>query len=452
MQIAAPRPLFAWDCLEDSPSLGTIKHLLASIPDATLLADLRRQRHRGRNDYPVHVLWGVVLLRILLRHVSFEAVLGELRRNAGLRALLGIASEAEVPKAWNVSRFQEVLGQEPHRTHLREIFDVMVRRLSQVVPDLGVHTAGDATALHARAKKNTQAVAAETAEGLAQPSGGRQEYTDEEGNVTRVVEWFGYKLHLLVDTRHEVSLAYRTTSANASDGSTLPALLPQAQANVGEKRIQTLAYDKAADDGKVHEQLAEAKIRPVIETRRLWKDEFERLLPGHDGTSNVVYDEAGTLYCYDRLSQTPVKHRMSYIGYEPQRQTIKYRCPARHEGWSCPSDAVCNAGKSYGKTVRVDRTLDLRRFPPIPRATKKFERLYRGRSAVERTNARLKIFWGVDDGHITGARRFYGMVGAVMVVHVAFATLLAAAPRREGTLGRLHLGPIQKALQASGST
>jgi hypothetical protein len=41
------------------------------------------------------------------------------------------------------------------------------------------------------------------------------------------------------------------------------------------------------------------------------------------------------------------------------------------------------------------------------------------------------------------------MVGAVLIVHVAFATLLAAAPRREGTLGKLRLGPIQKALQQS---
>jgi hypothetical protein len=137
------------------------------------------------------------------------------------------------------------------------------------------------------------------------------------------------------------------------------------------------------------------------------------------------------------------------LRYEPQRQTIKYRCPARHEGWSCPSEAICNAGKEYGKTVRVDCTLDLRRFPPIPRATKKFERLYRGRTSVERVNARLKIFWGVDDGNIRGARRFVGMVGAVMVAHLAFATALASAPRRDGTLGKLRLGPIQEALQAA---
>ncbi|MGQ9607656.1 MAG: hypothetical protein ACUVTW_15805, partial [Thermogutta sp.] len=42
-------------------------------------------------------------------------------------------------------------------------------------------------------------------------------------------------------------------------------------------------------------------------------------------------------------------------------------------------------------------------------------------------------------------RRFHAMVATVMVVQVAFATLLATAPRREGTLGKLRLGPIQRA-------
>jgi hypothetical protein len=448
MRIAMTEPLFAWARLDDSPSLDTIRRLLACIPDTRLLEGLRAHRDRGRNDYPVHVVWGIVLLRILLRHVSFEAVLGELRRNAGLRPLIGIGSEEAVPKAWNLSRFLEVLGQEPHRTHLREVFDTMVSRLSQGVDDLGRDTAGDSTALHARPKGNARAVRAERAEGLPQPTAGRKEYTDEDGAVTRIVEWFGYKLHLLVDAKHEVSLAYQTTSANASDGQTLAMLVQQARAAMPQGRIQTLAYDKAADDGEVHRDLAGAGIRPVIETRRLWKDETERLLPGHDGTTNIVYDEAGTLYCYDRTPELLVRHRMAYIGYEPQRGTIKYRCPARHEGWTCPSEAICNAGKPYGKTVRVDCTVDLRRVPPIPRATKKFERLYRGRTSVERVNARLKLFWGVDDGNITGSRRFHGMIGAVMVVHLAFATVLAAAPRREGTLGKLRLGPIQEALQA----
>jgi Transposase DDE domain/Transposase domain (DUF772) len=446
MHITATKPLFAWDCLEDSPSLKTVKELLAVLPDGELLAGLRAFRGRGRNDYPVHVLWGVLVLRVALRHAHIRDVLGELKRNRELRRLIGAEQERAVPNEYNMSRFLQTLGQEPHRSRLHRIFDVLLEKLGAAVADLGRDTAGDATALSAR---RTPHAAAEA--DLPQPSGGRKEYTDDVGKVTKIVEWFGYKLHLLVDVKHEVALAYEITAPQAGDGETLPTLLAEAQANLPAGRIHTLAYDKAADSHDVHQVLHAAKIKPLVQMRSLWKDHHEEMLPGHDGHSNVVYDEAGTLYCYDRTSQPMIRHRMAYIGYEPRRETIKYRCPARHEGWTCPHDAVCNAGKQYGKTVRCKHTIDLRRFPPIPRATKKFERMYKGRTAVERVNARLKLFWGVDDGNLVGARRFYGMVGVVLAVHAAFATLLAAAPRREGTLGKLRLSHIQRALASKPS-
>jgi hypothetical protein len=265
--------------------------------------------------------------------------------------------------------------------------------------------------------------------------------------VTKVVEWFGYKFHLLVDVRHEVVLAYRVTSTKTGDNEMLPDLLAQAQANLPAQRIETVAYDKAADDGEVHEVLHDIGIKPVIQNRAMWKGESERLLPDHDGTSNIVYDEAGTVYCYDKVSNPPVRRAMAYIGHEASRGTLKYRCPAMHEGFECPMSTICNEGKSYGKTVRVKQEIDLRRFPPIPRATKLFERLYKGRTAVERVNGRMKIYWGADDGNITGATRFHAYWGAVMVVHLGLATLLASTARREGPLGQLELGPIAQALR-----
>src|SRR3954452_8298328 len=343
MVIPAPKPLFAWDELEDSPSLQTIKQLLDALPDAKLLESLRNARGKGRNDYPVHVLWGVVVLRVVLRHITTEAVLAELRRNAGLRALIGIDSEADVPRPWNLSRFEDTLGQEPHRTLLKGIFNVLIKRLGAAIPALGVDTAGDATALSAR-RKSAEGVEEEVEEGLPQASGGRKEYTDDDGTVTKVVEWFGFKLHLVVDVKHEVVLSYEITDTKAGDGETLPAILKQAQENLPAERIKTLAYDKAADSEDVHELLSGEGITPLIQMRRLWEIEPERMLPGHDGTSNVVYDEAGTVYCYDKVSEPPVRHPMSYIGYEPQRQTLKYRCPAMHEGWDCPMSPICNAG------------------------------------------------------------------------------------------------------------
>lgn len=446
MKIHVSKPLFAWDELEDSPTLKTLKQFLETLPDEKLVASLEAARGKGRNDVPVRVAWGIIVLSIALRHPSIEHCLAELRRNGSLRKLIGIRSEEAVPKKWNLSRFLDTLGQEPHLSLLHEVFNQIVRKLAEAVPNLGENTAGDATGLNARRKKPARA-ATETAEGLPQASGGRKEYMDDDGNVVKVVEWFGFKLHLLADVKNEVALAYRITDTKTGDNETLPLLLSDAQENLPEGRIRTLAYDKAADTNEVHEVLSKAKIKAVIHNRSLWdKNEQERMLPGHDGNSNVVYDEAGTVYCYDRVSEPMVRHRMAYIGHEPARETLKYRCPAMHEGWKCPMAKICNAGKSYGMTVRVPREIDLRRFPALPRATKKFERLYRGRSAVERLNARLKVFWGADDGNVTGSRRFFAHLGVVMVVHAVFAVLLASAPRWDGTLSQTKLSPIAQAL------
>jgi len=50
------KPLFAWDEMQASPSLGTIRRALEAIPDAPLLAVLPARRHRGCDTYPVRVL------------------------------------------------------------------------------------------------------------------------------------------------------------------------------------------------------------------------------------------------------------------------------------------------------------------------------------------------------------------------------------------------------------
>jgi hypothetical protein len=207
MRITTTQPLFAWESLEDSPSLHTVRELLAALPDAKLLHSLHRSRGKGRDDYPVPVLWGTLVLSIALRHSSVEACLGELARNRALRELIGMASEAQVPKKWNMSRFLDVLGREPHLTLLHEVFDTMIGRLGEVVADLGRDAAGDSSGLNARRhaeKKNKNKNPSQ----LPEPTGGRKEYTDEAGNVTKVVEWFGYKFHWLVDVKHEVALSY----------------------------------------------------------------------------------------------------------------------------------------------------------------------------------------------------------------------------------------------------
>src|SRR5262249_40210349 len=188
------QPLFAWGHLEDHPTLVTLRDFLDTIPDHDLLAGLEAARGKGRDDYPVARLWGVVLLTIARRHVSFNACLAELHRNPALCRLLGIATADDIPHGGNLSRFLDVLGQEPHLTALRQLFDTLARRRGTAVPDLGRHTAGDATALAGRAKADPKAVRAEAAQGRPPPSGGREEDTDAEGRGAPGYE--GFRLQL----------------------------------------------------------------------------------------------------------------------------------------------------------------------------------------------------------------------------------------------------------------
>ena len=173
MRLNAQQPLFAWEALEDSPSLQTVRAFLETVPDASLLDALRRGRGKGRDDDPVRALWGTLLLTIVLCHPTIEAGLAGLQRNAALRKPIGIESEAGAPKMWNKSRFLDVLGREPRRTPLRQIFDTMIRRLGAAAPDLGRQLAGDASRLGAR-------LDSAAADDLPGPSRGHKEYADED--------------------------------------------------------------------------------------------------------------------------------------------------------------------------------------------------------------------------------------------------------------------------------
>ena len=156
MKIHLTKPLFAWDCLEDTPTLKTIKQLLDTLPEEKLLASLQAARGRGRDDYPVRVLWGVAVLAIAVRHPTIEHCLGELRRNESLRKLIGIESEEQVPSKWNLSRFLDTLGWGPHLSLLHEVFDQIVRRLGEAVPGLGENTAGDAERIMCCSERTTE--------------------------------------------------------------------------------------------------------------------------------------------------------------------------------------------------------------------------------------------------------------------------------------------------------
>ncbi|NOX56021.1 MAG: hypothetical protein GXP27_16580 [Planctomycetes bacterium] len=162
MKISRTKPLFAWDGLEDQPTLRTIRGFSESIPDARLLAGLRARRGQGRNDDPLPVPHpvGDAAIDDGAAVADDRVVPGGTETEPVASAFDRSGEESDVPKACNMSRFLAALGQEPHRTHLRECFDRMIRRLAELLPDLGEQTVGGASGLSARRPRGLKEVEA----------------------------------------------------------------------------------------------------------------------------------------------------------------------------------------------------------------------------------------------------------------------------------------------------
>ena len=123
------------------------------------------------------------------------------------------------------------------------------------------------------------------------------------------------------------------------------------------------------------------------------EDREERLEPG----SNIVRDRyTGEVACYDSRETSddgPTRRTMTYAGAELDRSSHKFRCTlgarAKEE---CPFFESCSAGPAgqQGRQVRISFETDIRRFAPIYPQSKRWRRLYNGRSAVERMNSYAK--------------------------------------------------------------
>jgi hypothetical protein len=111
----------ARDCLEDILSLKTLRDLLATLPDDASLESLRQARGKRRNDYPSSSrrpspsCGGWSCLRAPCDMCRPKRATLNCAANEPPRRLIGIESEAGVPSKWNVLRFEETLGEEPHR-------------------------------------------------------------------------------------------------------------------------------------------------------------------------------------------------------------------------------------------------------------------------------------------------------------------------------------------------
>lgn len=276
-----------------------------------------------------------------------------------------------------------------HQAEIEKMFDQLVESISELLPDFGVEQAIDGKAIpsHANGKKRSEE---------KEPDGrrdtdanwGKKEYRGVHKDGTtweKISSWFGYKLHLVVDAKYELPVTYKVTRAADSEFKIAPQLIEKIEREHPEllERCQFMMGDRGYDDSKIIKSLwDEYKARPVIDIRNLWKD-GEETKPVN-GYENVVYDYRGTISCIS-FSEKNKDYQMAYGGFEKDRMTLKYRCPAKHYGFECKSYDNCPSKCG----VRIPLEEDRRVFLPLPRSSYRFRREYKKRTAVERVNSRI---------------------------------------------------------------
>ena len=148
MAIIAQKRLFEWKEVEELGDLERFHLVLSYLPDEPLMRILEEQRGRGTDDYPVRAMWNSILAGIVFQHESVESLRRELQRNGQLRELCGfdvLSGLLAVPTGWAYSRFLGNLIRHAEQVNL--IFDELVDRLREELPDFGRFQAFDGKAI-----------------------------------------------------------------------------------------------------------------------------------------------------------------------------------------------------------------------------------------------------------------------------------------------------------------
>jgi len=383
---------------------------LSALPDGGLLSWLRGERKGRRDEYPQEVLWRCLVAKFVYQIRTYAELRRELQRNGSLRRLVGIGSLARVPEAYHFSRLLKRLSSAEGLEQLRGMFDELVGRLAEAMPEFGRHVAVDATAVHAYSNEQRRDKSDADAAWSARPK--RQRRRQGSGVVEESLEyWFGYLVHVVVDCKTELPIGFEVTAANENDTTRFVPLLEQVQQAQPElvERTEAVLADAGYDSVQnCRHVLGELEALPVIKMRLT--QEREAICQA----AECRCTELGTPICDSG-------YRMVYAGRDGDY--LKWRCPvACGKQERCRERGRCTPS-AYGRVLKVRIWDDPRRFPGLARESPKWERLYRKRTAAERVNARLKDFLLLDDLTVRGIAKvqMHASVGLLVMLAGAWA-------------------------------
>jgi len=151
--------IFDYSEIEVLGDLKRLKYALDNINANNLINVLEEKRGNGRNDYPVRVMFNLIIALKVYGHRSIESFRRELLRNAGLRQLCGLKDYENkyfnkhlVPEARVFTNFFKSLIK--HQTEVDKIFEELLKYMYDNIEGFGEDTAIDGKIIETYGKKN----------------------------------------------------------------------------------------------------------------------------------------------------------------------------------------------------------------------------------------------------------------------------------------------------------
>ncbi|MEN6583615.1 MAG: transposase [Armatimonadota bacterium] len=374
--------------------------VLDALEDDRFIWKLESERRKRRNHYPVRMLWQSLIAAKVYGIATVNGLIRELNRNASLRRVVGIAHIDAVPKPWHFSRFLGKLSKPENLALLKGIFDRAVGDLKDMLPDLGESLAIDGTEVSSWCNRYAKEKSDKDA------GWGVKSYRKDDGSESKHM-WYGYNVELVVDTKYEIPLNFEVLPANMNECPRLPILLGDMMRLHPDFNVRYVMGDRGYDSkDNCRYVLYDLKALPIIKMRLTQADKDA---PFAGDICRCT--ELGTPIC-------DCGEKMVYAGRDGKY--LKFRCPKHNETLGGP----CSTSK-YGRVLKIAISENERRWPGLWRESKKFKRLYKRRTAVERVNSRLKEHLCLDEQHVRGLAKTTVNVGLSLLVMVGGALAMA---------------------------
>ena len=354
-----------------------LEMILSQIDVSKLANSLRKSSDtKGPKGYdPTPIIYALIAMNIEKMHRVKNLVL-QLNQNPVLRYCCGFDILGKVPSESTFSRFLERLTQ---NQELELLFQQLVLSAKKANIIDGDHISIDSTKLdsYEASKPKKQIIDDGT-----HPNWGMKR--DTNGNNIR---WFGWKLHILCDSKSELPLDILITPASVYDGTIATSVIEQFIENYKDT-FNPVYY--AMDSGYDFEYV------------------YDDIINKYNAIPIIAYNPRGSYAPPEGLDKDfdPIcsaGYKLAYWGKD--KNYLKFRCPHALGKYDCPHGMNWCSSSNYGYTLKLNYKENPRQHGYPLRSSNQWKAQYNKRTSVERCISRLKEYLNLDNLRSKGIKK-----------------------------------------------